>query len=584
MYNTQQWHDLRDFLRCEESRTTPRITQPLLAISAAQIDDIIQCTDIQGDAAINQLSDWATLDDIKLSNNFSYNRIISLTENTMAKLCLLPSNEHFDDMEDKCIAVVHSGVQECLRTRSRDHLNNLVILNYMCNKLAQRNRPAGHTPPRCLRIDKCFGSIALMHLLHWSNYLEATDQPDEPSIIDLRLDVCSMTRKEGNLSYCRQQLDTFYERQRIAERLNCVAATATTASERLDAICAHMIANDLSTTNIWDANIVRGVYETAKWLYCLPEKKDMAIQLASANAISLRAHLTANAVEGATPVPLMHESVARALLKLSEWIQPETDKLLTANANTALSRLITGLDDIRLRNGQASDIPGFKSISTSIDWAVGKLISSSIHQCPELAKAWGAYGNWCYRWGRKVVELRAETDGLRSIDVASITALIPTASQMDIECVTAVLNQHKLSAEDDEIIISNTEEMSSTELIESQLKTIPILSECSSEQLQQIVEIWRQAHKNVYSFYEMAAEAYFKYLQLTTQSIEASHTDMEQADGGNNNGHSSDDCSTVTATLRILRLIVKHALGLQDVLEDGLASTPSTPWKVSDGS
>lgn len=39
------------------------------------------------------------------------------------------------------------------------------------------------------------------------------------------------------------------------------------------------------------------------------------------------------------------------------------------------------------------------------------------------------------------------------------------------------------------------------------------------------------------------------------------------------------DCSTITATLRLLRLIVKHALELQVVLEAGLASTPTRPWK-----
>lgn len=34
----------------------------------------------------------------------------------------------------------------------------------------------------------------------------------------------------------------------------------------------------------------------------------------------------------------------------------------------------------------------------------------------------------------------------------------------------------------------------------------------------------------------------------------------------------------VTATLRLLRLIVKHASELQNVLEAGLAHTPTSPW------
>ena len=36
----------------------------------------------------------------------------------------------------------------------------------------------------------------------------------------------------------------------------------------------------------------------------------------------------------------------------------------------------------------------------------------------------------------------------------------------------------------------------------------------------------------------------------------------------------------LTATLRLLRLIVRHALELQTVLDAGLAATPTKPWKA----
>ena len=35
----------------------------------------------------------------------------------------------------------------------------------------------------------------------------------------------------------------------------------------------------------------------------------------------------------------------------------------------------------------------------------------------------------------------------------------------------------------------------------------------------------------------------------------------------------------ITATLRLLRLLVKHAWELRDILEDGLANSPTAPWK-----
>ena len=35
----------------------------------------------------------------------------------------------------------------------------------------------------------------------------------------------------------------------------------------------------------------------------------------------------------------------------------------------------------------------------------------------------------------------------------------------------------------------------------------------------------------------------------------------------------------MTATLRLLRLLVKHALELQATLKSGLSTTPTSPWK-----
>lgn len=42
---------------------------------------------------------------------------------------------------------------------------------------------------------------------------------------------------------------------------------------------------------------------------------------------------------------------------------------------------------------------------------------------------------------------------------------------------------------------------------------------------------------------------------------------------------SSDVDGKVIATLRLLRMLVKHAWELRDVLEEGLASSPTAPWK-----
>lgn len=46
-------------------------------------------------------------------------------------------------------------------------------------------------------------------------------------------------------------------------------------------------------------------------------------------------------------------------------------------------------------------------------------------------------------------------------------------------------------------------------------------------------------------------------------------------------GKQSSDDVIVMATLRLLRLLVKHAGELREELELGLASTPTAPWRGS---
>lgn len=580
---SQQFNDLHAFIRDEETRETPRTTIPLLSITSKQIEHIIEYT-MTNDMAVIDMADWETLnqDPSGVSNDFSYHRLISLAENTICHLSMRMSDKQYDkNLEGMCVSVAQSCLQECLRTRSREHLNNLTLLNHICHKIAYRNISGERGDTRSLCVDKSVGSITLTRLLSWTEYFDNVTEIGEQLNLELRMDVCSMNRKEGNLTYCQLQLERLFEKMNLAAHIGLASS-----EHKLENICDRLI-NEIdeidSPRNIWNKNTVRGVYETAKWMYCYPEKKELAIQFVAANSISICNKL--DELDNKNDVPMIRQRISRSLLNLAEWLQPESDKILTASIDKPLVRLVNSLEDARLRhNNHSYDSAGDISIITPIDFAIGKLISHSIQQCPTLAKAWGAYGNWCYRWGRKIVELRAEKDekaGLRTdTDIASIMALIPSISPNDIEQISEILNQHKISAEDEEITVTNTEEITSTEIIALQLRTVNILRECSTELLQKIIEIWRLANRSIYNYYEMAADAYFKYLQLATEMEENSCINYTNSMGTDDN-KTNENCSIVTATLRILRLIVKHALGLQEVLEEGLESTPTSPWKVS---
>lgn len=63
-------------------------------------------------------------------------------------------------------------------------------------------------------------------------------------------------------------------------------------------------------------------------------------------------------------------------------------------------------------------------------------------------------------------------------------------------------------------IVSQTEDINTSEMIENQLQNIHALNGSSSEQLSRLMGIWRDAQKRIYSYLELSAVAYFKYLEL----------------------------------------------------------------------
>lgn len=546
-----RWIEMRDFLIEEEK--IQRVTIPLISITSSQLSDTIEFLQTR-DISVFKLDDWEILENgTNVVNDFSYHKLISLVENTLIKQDF--SSEPYDEnLSRMCFSIAHSCLQECLRTNSREHLNNSTILNHISHKIVQKQTSSNINLAKSYCVEKSLGSVTLLQLLTWADFIDDYSDEVEQVRIDLRLDLCSLSRKERNFEFCETTLTNYFNKNGLSAHLEIGGDDLT-----LKRICEEFLKPSVATNvNLYDENTTRAVYETAKYMYCFPDKKETAIQFAASTSIGICQKI---ALASDNELLSMRGRVARFLLSLSEWVQGENEKLLTSDEMSPLNMLVSLMPVISSNCDVVTT-----SMIPSIDVAVGKIIQYSIKQCPSLAKAYGAFGSWCYRWGRKMVEQRTEhgdKSGLRKSDIAAINNLIPTASSEDISNIVQILNTHQVSSDDEEIGVG---EACSTEMIESQLRTVPILADLSEELIHSVVEIWRQAHKAVYSYYEMSADAYFKYLQLSTNNVESDE--------------SSGDCSVVTATLRLLRLIVKHALGLQEVLESGLASTPTNPWKV----
>ncbi|CAA9994589.1 unnamed protein product [Nesidiocoris tenuis] len=95
----------------------------------------------------------------------------------------------------------------------------------------------------------------------------------------------------------------------------------------------------------------------------------------------------------------------------------------------------------------------------------------------------------------------------------------------------------------------------SSETLEDQIRD---LGAHSPEQISAFISAWKSDNSRVYSFFRLAVHSYFKFLTISP--------------------YKENNCKFVAATLRLLRLMVKHSAELRDVVDAELVETPVHPW------
>lgn len=113
-----------------------------------------------------------------------------------------------------------------------------------------------------------------------------------------------------------------------------------------------------------------------------------------------------------------------------------------------------------------------------------------------------------------------------------------------------------------------------------------LLSVCPSLEnlpsLDPLLSLWHGVRKRMFMHYQLSARAYFHFLKLSgkpnlhVQTVNCTYVLFSGEQAGSSPG--LDDMN-VTASLRLLRLLVKYAGELKAELETGFISTPTKPWK-----
>uniref|UniRef100_A0A8C4EGN0 non-specific serine/threonine protein kinase n=1 Tax=Dicentrarchus labrax TaxID=13489 RepID=A0A8C4EGN0_DICLA len=289
-------------------------------------------------------------------------------------------------------------------------------------------------------------------------------------------------------------------------------------------------------------------------------------------------------------------AACRSLLTLCKWLLADwkdmTPQLKQAclpfNTALPLIRNISALLEFPLEEQGIPHIVAETSVSVGVgepDFVLGQLYQLSTSLAPELAKSWAALASWAYRWGRKVVDNASQGEGLPLLpgEKREIEELLPaTTSEEDKDTIFSILGQamcRPTGIQDEDMALQQEDEDDMVEVIWRQLiASCPWLGEAGQPVTDGLIRVWRRVVDRIFGLYRVSCQAYFTFLKLNAGQVPIDEDDPKLLLSCHNTKQSNDDV-IVMATLRLLRLLVKHAGELREGLELGLASTPTAPWR-----
>ncbi|XP_006892778.1 PREDICTED: serine/threonine-protein kinase SMG1 [Elephantulus edwardii] len=425
---------------------------------------------------------------------------------------------------------------------------------------------------------------ALRYTMYQSQLLEKIKEQTVPvrsHLMELGLTAAKFARKRGNVSLATRLLAQCSEVQ---------LGKTTTAQD----LVQHF--KKLSTQGHMDEKWGPELdIEKTKLLYTAGQSTH-AMEMLSSCAISFCKSAKAE------------YAVAKSILTLAKWIQAEWKEIsgqlkqvyraqqqqnFTGLSN--LSKNILTLIELPTVNTMEEEYPRIESESTvhigvgEPDFILGQLYHLSSVQAPEVAKSWAALASWAYRWGRKVVDNASQGEGVRLLprEKSEVQNLLPdTITDEEKERIYGILGQavcRPAGIQDEDITLQITESEDNEEddmvdVIWRQLiSSCPWLSELDESATEGVIKVWRKVVDRIFSLYKLSCSAYFTFLKLNAGQIPLDEDDPRLH--LSNRAEQSTDDVIVMATLRLLRLLVKHAGELRQYLEHGLETTPTAPWR-----
>ena len=267
---------------------------------------------------------------------------------------------------------------------------------------------------------------------------------------------------------------------------------------------------------------------------------------------------------------LIANCCARQLLLVAKWLQTDSD--FSSQVTQALNHRYVGtsikptlverlqlLKQLMDRSLPLSKL-SLGHVMSPTEHLIGQLLAMAANQSPTSSKAWMQMAGWCHLWGRKAIA-DASNNGLQlsEEEYETLVQCLPAEISSDSDTFAGItkiitkLESGHISKENDG---DESDYRRDSAVIEQRL--LECYPQLTPETISVLLAIWRAARQRLFTLYNMAAVAYFSFVNLNPQITE----------------------QTALASLRLLRLLAKHAWELQQILENSLQSSPVGPWRA----
>lgn len=405
LFYTGNQEELLSILIEEEESNYKPSTIPIVQITKEQMQCLIQYDKTQDPAVLENLALWETLetDSSEVSTNFSVHNLISLTEATIG-CAFLNGAIYTNEKKNVTWEILHTLLQECIRTSSQEYLIILNILNHIAHKVGEhqlknQTTMAVRNNIESMEIEKKYGSLTMYSVSIYSEFIDAYSEKGEQQNINLKLDLIASARKELNFRQCTRELWRVYKCIEYSEHIGLpIGNLSCDAVSMIKDFLMSPKCVGTVTNNVWNENISRAVYEHCKFLYVAKNQNNDAIQFASTAAIGIKNRLISmdQQQQMQNSPNNLNQQCVKFHIKISEYLQNESEDILS-------ERYAQGLPLRMLLRSICEEKIYIDEKIPLIDCAIGKLLQDGAKLAPEMTKIWSSLANWCYRWGEFLV-------------------------------------------------------------------------------------------------------------------------------------------------------------------------------------